>query len=140
MVMTGPVSEWESWTDMVFPETGNCVVPLGLVDIDRAKDTGDGDGQADFDAAPAWRDENDIRRPATSSGEGERRIAVSDQEGRVRVDTQPPAGDADHEVEQSPRVSSGDQDREPRDDDHEEGSHGQHDEDNEVRDCEQPLH
>jgi len=29
---------------MVFPETGNCVVPLGLVDIDRAKDTGDGDG------------------------------------------------------------------------------------------------
>ena len=44
MVMTGPVSEWEFWTDMVFPETGNCVVPLGLVDIDRAKDTGDGDG------------------------------------------------------------------------------------------------
>src|SRR5664280_1096162 len=64
MVMTGPVSEWEFWTDMVFPETGNCVVPLGLVDIDRAKDTGDGDGQADFDAAPAWRDENDMRRPA----------------------------------------------------------------------------
>lgn len=49
---------------MVFPETGNCVVPLGLVVIDRAKDTGDGDGQADFDAAPAWRDENDMRRPA----------------------------------------------------------------------------
>jgi hypothetical protein len=42
MVMTGAVAEWESWTDMVFPETGAYVVPdaLGLVDIDRAKDIG----------------------------------------------------------------------------------------------------
>ena len=42
MVITGAVSEWESWTDMVFPETGAHVVPdaLGLVDIDRAKDIG----------------------------------------------------------------------------------------------------
>ena len=42
MVMTGTVAEWESWTDMVFPETGAYVVPdaLGLVDIDRAKNIG----------------------------------------------------------------------------------------------------
>jgi hypothetical protein len=42
MVMTGTVAEWESWTDMVFPETGAYVVAdaLGLVDIDRAKDIG----------------------------------------------------------------------------------------------------
>ena len=42
MVITGAVSEWESWTDMVFPETGAYVVPdaLGLVDIDREKDIG----------------------------------------------------------------------------------------------------
>ena len=42
MVITGAVSEWESWTDMVFPETGAYVVPdaLGLVHIDRAKDIG----------------------------------------------------------------------------------------------------
>jgi hypothetical protein len=42
MVMTGTVVEWESWTGMVFPETGAYVVPdaLGLVDIDRAKDIG----------------------------------------------------------------------------------------------------
>jgi hypothetical protein len=42
MVMTGTVAQWESWTDMVFPETGEYVVPdaLGLVDIDRTKDIG----------------------------------------------------------------------------------------------------
>jgi len=42
MVITGTVAEWESWTDMVFPETGRYVVPdaLGLVDIDIAEDTG----------------------------------------------------------------------------------------------------
>jgi GNAT superfamily N-acetyltransferase len=42
MVVTGTIADWESWTDMVFPETGRYVVPgaLGLVDIDRAEDTG----------------------------------------------------------------------------------------------------
>ncbi len=42
MVITGTVAEWESWTDIVFPETGAYVVPdaLGLVHIDRAKDIG----------------------------------------------------------------------------------------------------
>ena len=41
-VMTETVAQWESWTDMVFPETGEYVVPdaLGLVDIDRTKDIG----------------------------------------------------------------------------------------------------
>ena len=38
----GTVAEWESWTDMVFPETGAYVVSdaLGLDDIDREKDIG----------------------------------------------------------------------------------------------------
>jgi hypothetical protein len=42
MLVTGAVAEWESWTDMVFPETGAYVVPdaLGLVEIDLAKDIG----------------------------------------------------------------------------------------------------
>ncbi len=42
MVITGSVTEWEAWTDMVFPETGAYVVPaaLGLVEIDRERDIG----------------------------------------------------------------------------------------------------
>ena len=42
MVVTGTIAEWESWSDMVFPETGRYVVPgaLGLVDINREQDTG----------------------------------------------------------------------------------------------------
>jgi hypothetical protein len=42
MVITGTIAEWESWTDMVFPEAGRYVVPgaLGLVDINRAEDSG----------------------------------------------------------------------------------------------------
>jgi len=39
----GTVGEWESWTDMAFPETGDYVFPAGLatVHIDRDADTGD---------------------------------------------------------------------------------------------------
>jgi len=42
MVISGTIAQWESWTDMVFPETGQYVVPgaLGLVEIDQARDTG----------------------------------------------------------------------------------------------------
>jgi hypothetical protein len=42
MVITGSVAEWESWTEMVFPESGSYVVPdaLGLVEIDRDRDIG----------------------------------------------------------------------------------------------------
>ena len=42
MVITATIAQWESWTDMVFPETGRYVVPdaLGLLDINRAEDTG----------------------------------------------------------------------------------------------------
>jgi hypothetical protein len=42
MVITGTIAEWESWTDMVFPETGRYVVPgaLGLIDINLAEDSG----------------------------------------------------------------------------------------------------
>jgi hypothetical protein len=39
----GTVPEWESWTDMAFPETGDYVFPAGLttVRIDRENDTGE---------------------------------------------------------------------------------------------------
>ncbi|HEV2371514.1 MAG TPA: hypothetical protein VGS19_05020 [Streptosporangiaceae bacterium] len=42
MTITGTVAEWESWTAMAFPETGQYVVPdaLDLVDIDREQDRG----------------------------------------------------------------------------------------------------
>jgi hypothetical protein len=40
--ITGTVDEWESWTAMVFPETGDYVFPEGLapVHIDRSRDRG----------------------------------------------------------------------------------------------------
>ena len=42
MTISGTVAEWESWTEMEFPESGSYVVPeaLGLVDIDRDRDVG----------------------------------------------------------------------------------------------------
>jgi len=42
MVITGTVAEWESWTGMLFPESGRYVVPdaLGTVGIDREHDVG----------------------------------------------------------------------------------------------------
>lgn len=42
MVISGTVGEWESWTDMAFPESGSYVVPdaLSLVDINCETDTG----------------------------------------------------------------------------------------------------
>jgi GNAT superfamily N-acetyltransferase len=41
--ITGTVADWESWTRMRFPETGDYVFPAGLatVHIDREKDTGE---------------------------------------------------------------------------------------------------
>jgi hypothetical protein len=40
--ITGTVAEWESWTGMAFPESGEYVFPQGLapVSIDRAADRG----------------------------------------------------------------------------------------------------
>ncbi len=40
MVVTGTVGEWETWTGMLFPESGSYVVPdaLNLVEVDRAQD------------------------------------------------------------------------------------------------------
>jgi GNAT superfamily N-acetyltransferase len=40
--ITGTVAEWESWTDMAFPESGEYVFPQGLspVTIDREADRG----------------------------------------------------------------------------------------------------
>ncbi len=42
MIITGTVAEWEKWTGMAFPETGQYVVPdaLDLVDINREDDRG----------------------------------------------------------------------------------------------------
>ncbi|HET7015847.1 MAG TPA: hypothetical protein VFI65_18140 [Streptosporangiaceae bacterium] len=43
MRITGSVADWESWTKMRFPETGDYVFPEGLapVHIDRERDTGE---------------------------------------------------------------------------------------------------
>jgi hypothetical protein len=40
--MTGMVREWEGWTGMVFPSTGEYVIPRGLssLHIDRDEDRG----------------------------------------------------------------------------------------------------
>jgi len=40
--ITGTVAEWESWTAMAFPESGEYVFPEGLatVQIDRSADRG----------------------------------------------------------------------------------------------------
>ena len=42
MIIIGTVAEWEEWTGMAFPESGQYVVPdaLDLVDIDRQNDSG----------------------------------------------------------------------------------------------------
>jgi hypothetical protein len=41
--ITGTVGEWETWTRMAFPETGDYVFPAGLatVHIDRDRDLGE---------------------------------------------------------------------------------------------------
>lgn len=40
--ITGTIAEWEEWTDMVFPESGDYWFPRGLatVSIDRERDSG----------------------------------------------------------------------------------------------------
>ncbi|CAL9353545.1 hypothetical protein SUDANB176_00525 [Streptomyces sp. enrichment culture] len=40
--MTGTVAEWERWTGMAFPESGDYVIPggLGLLRISRSADQG----------------------------------------------------------------------------------------------------
>jgi hypothetical protein len=40
--ITGTVAEWESWTEMAFPETGEYVFPRGLATlaVDREADVG----------------------------------------------------------------------------------------------------
>jgi hypothetical protein len=42
MLVTGTISEWEQWTGMAFPESGQYVVPgaLAPVHIDRERDLG----------------------------------------------------------------------------------------------------
>jgi hypothetical protein len=42
MTIPGSVADWESWTGMAFPESGDYVVPgaLELVSVDRQADTG----------------------------------------------------------------------------------------------------
>ncbi|MGW4762053.1 hypothetical protein ACWEPD_10260 [Streptomyces pseudogriseolus] len=41
-VMTGTVAEWERWTGLAFPETGDYVIPegLALLHVDRESDEG----------------------------------------------------------------------------------------------------
>jgi hypothetical protein len=40
--MTGRVTEWEAWTGLAFPDSGDYVIPDGLstLHIDRAADLG----------------------------------------------------------------------------------------------------
>ncbi len=42
MRITGTVADWETWTDMAFPESGGYVFPQGLapLEVDRDADTG----------------------------------------------------------------------------------------------------
>jgi len=42
MLITGTVTEWESWAEMAFPQSGHYVVPgaLDLVEMDREADRG----------------------------------------------------------------------------------------------------
>jgi GNAT superfamily N-acetyltransferase len=42
MIVTGTIGQWQDWTGMAFPETGDYVVPgaLDLVHIDTARDLG----------------------------------------------------------------------------------------------------
>jgi GNAT superfamily N-acetyltransferase len=42
MLVKGTIAEWESWTGMVFPQSGKYVIPqaLDLLDIDRDRDLG----------------------------------------------------------------------------------------------------
>jgi hypothetical protein len=42
MRITGTVQEWETWTDMAFPESGDYIFPEGLapLHIDRSADLG----------------------------------------------------------------------------------------------------
>lgn len=41
-ILTGTIAEWERWTGMVFPETGDYVIPegLSLLRLDRSADQG----------------------------------------------------------------------------------------------------
>ena len=41
--MTGTTTQWESWTDMAFPASGDYVIPEGLavLRIDRGQDRGE---------------------------------------------------------------------------------------------------
>jgi len=43
MRITGTVADWESWTKMAFPESGDYVFPNGLamLHIDRERDAGE---------------------------------------------------------------------------------------------------
>jgi hypothetical protein len=57
-----------------------------------------------------------IRRLRLGSPEPEWRVPVGDQQERVGLHTKSPPADTHHVVEQRPRIASGEQDGEPRDD------------------------
>ena len=42
MLISGPVEDWEAWTSMAFPESGQYTFPEGLatLQIDRERDRG----------------------------------------------------------------------------------------------------
>ena len=68
MRIDGTVAEWELWTDMLFPVTGDYVVPdaLGLVRIDRGADRGT------YVEENLWVEHPIKRAPASSPTAGRR--------------------------------------------------------------------
>ena len=72
--------------------------------------------------------------------EAERWVAVGKQQERVRVDSQAPPANSDHEIEKGPRIASSDQNREPGDHHRHNRGEPQHQQHDVVRNRQQPLH
>src|SRR6478736_9471784 len=79
-------------------------------------------------------------RAPVRSAQTEGRVAVGDQQRRVRTDPECPTAHTHDIVEQRARIASGEQDREPGDDYHDNGTDAEEREHDDVRDHQQPLH
>src|SRR5215831_18540295 len=80
-----------------------------------------------------------LRGTTASGGEAERRVLVGDQGQRVADHTVVPTEYADHEIENAPRIGTGEQNREPGNDHREERPDVEEGQDYVVRDRQQPL-
>src|SRR5215216_4268406 len=84
----------------------------------------------------------DIGNPlgCESGREAERRVPVGDEQERVRRHAKAPAHDTGHEIEHPARVAAGEQDGEPGDDHHDDHRDVEEEQQDVVRDREEPLH